>query len=65
MNGQMKVSEPRPYKVNEIPQVDIDYRGLVSYARSIGKKVPELSDEEKNRFIFSSSMQEIRRNMLE
>lgn len=64
MNGQMKVSEPRPYKVNEIPQVDIDYRGLVNYARSVGKTVPELSDEEKNQFISSSTMQEIRKRML-
>ena len=64
MSGQRKASEPRPYMLNEIPTVKIDYRGLIAYAKSINKTVPELSDAEKNRFIFGSSMQEIRKMML-
>lgn len=64
MSGQMKLSEPRPYTIGEIPKVDIDYRGLINYAHSVNKTVPELSDEEKNKFILSSSIQEIRKNML-
>ena len=64
MSGQMKLSEPRPYTIDEIPKVDIDYRGLINYAHSVNKTVPELSDEEKNKFILSSSIQEIRKNML-
>ena len=65
MSGQTILSEPRPYRIDEIPVINIDYRGLVNYARSKNKKIPELSDEEKNKFIFGSSMQEVREKMLE
>ena len=64
MSGQRKASEPRPYMVSEIPAVKIDYRGLIAYAKSINKTVPELSDAEKNRFISDSSIQDIRKMML-
>lgn len=64
MSGQRKMSEPGPYMVSEIPAVKIDYRGLIAYAKSINKTVPELSDAEKNQFISDSSMQEIRKIML-
>ena len=64
MSGQKKASEPRPYMLNEIPTVKIDYRGLIAYAKSINKTIPELSDTEKNQFISDSSMQEIRKMML-
>ena len=64
MTGQTKVSEPRPYRIDEIPVINIDYRGLVAYARSKNKTVPELSDAEKEKFIFDSNMQEVRDKML-
>ncbi len=65
MSGQTILSEPRPYRIDEIPVINIDYRGLINYARSRNKTIPELSDEEKNKFIFGSSMQEVREKMLE
>lgn len=64
MSGQREASEPGPYMVSEIPAVKIDYRGLITYAKSINKTVPELNDAEKNQFISDSSMQEIRKIML-
>lgn len=64
MSGQKILSEPRPYRIDEIPVINIDYRGLVNYARSKNKTVPELSDAEKEQFILGSSMAEVREKML-
>ena len=60
MIGKTILSEFRPYKKAEIPKFDIDYRGLIRYARSVGKSVVDLSDCEKEKFIHGSSMVEIR-----
>jgi len=60
----MKISEPGPYGINEIPVINVDYRGLITYARSKNKTVPELSDQEKEKFIINSDMDEVRRRML-
>ena len=35
MSGQRKAPEPRPYMVSEIPEVKIDYRGLITYDKCI------------------------------
>ncbi|MCR5103558.1 MAG: hypothetical protein K6B68_03775 [Eubacterium sp.] len=41
--------------------VQIDYQGLIAYARNKGITVPELTDEEKNKFIINSTMSEIKK----
>lgn len=67
MNGKAKTFiKPLagPYKISDIPKFNIDYRGLVKYARSKGKKVIELSDKEKNMFIQNASMEDVKRNSI-
>ena len=41
----------RPIMPSELPNVKIDYAGLLSYAKSKGLKVVQLSENEKNKFI--------------
>ena len=59
MNGQKKSYEQilsemgRPVDIDEIPNRKMDLKGLLRYARKVGKKVSELSEEEKKQFIFS------------
>ncbi len=49
-----------PYKPADIPTIKMNLRELVKYAKSINKKVPELSDEEINRYISSATMDDVR-----
>ena len=57
MSGRMKKYRenlnniPDPIMPSEIPQIKLDLRGLMTYAKSSGKKVSELLDEEKMMFI--------------
>lgn len=44
----------------DLLKIHINYHGLLEYAKSQGKTVPELSDEEKNQFIINSNMNIIR-----
>ena len=73
MSGQMKNyksykssldSMCGPYSPDEIPKVRIDLKGLSSYAKRIGKTVPELSDEEKQPFVVGLEVQELKRQMI-
>lgn len=43
----------------ELQRIRIDYSGLIEYANNKGVSVPDLSDEEKNRFVLNSNMADI------
>lgn len=57
MNGQMKkyrdslVTMPEPILLSQCPQLKLDLRGLMVYAKRKGKKVVELTEDEKKLFI--------------
>jgi len=57
MNGQMKrykeslATMPEPILLSQCPRIKLDLRGLMKYAKSKGKKVIDLTDDEKNLFI--------------
>lgn len=44
----------------ELHKIRIDYDGLISYAKDKGMQPGDLSDEEKDRFILNSSIEEIK-----
>lgn len=64
MSGQMTLSKAHPYSVDEVPKFDIDYRGLIIYAHSVGKPVKDLSDSEKEKFIHGNTMDNVRKQRL-
>lgn len=57
MLGQMKrykaslTNTPGPIAFEDIPNIKIDMKGLLTYAREKGVEPAYLSDEEKERFI--------------
>ena len=57
MNGQMKKYKEslartgEPILLSQCPQVKMDLKGLMEYAKKQGKKVIELTDTEKKMFI--------------
>lgn len=57
MNGQMKRYKeiikdmPEPIRLKNRPKINVDMRGIMDYAEKQGKKVIELSEEERNMFI--------------
>ena len=64
LTGRMKSFRPtklaEPYSKADIPNIRIDYKGLTAFARAKGKRVCDLSDEEKNRFIIDADMRVVR-----
>lgn len=42
---------PDPIMLSQLPQVKFDLRGMMEYAKSKGKKVAELTDSEKKKFL--------------
>lgn len=58
MNGQMTNyrnllnSAVLPIMPSELPKIRIDYAGLLAYAKSKGVRVIELSEEERNSFVY-------------
>ena len=42
---------PKPNLLSQSPQIKLDLRGLMKYAKNKGKKVVELTEDEKNAFI--------------
>lgn len=64
MTGQKTQFNPHIYSIEEIPQFNIDYKGLIEYAHSMGKPVIDLSDKEKELFISNNTMEDVRKNGL-
>lgn len=65
MDYKASMNAPDPVVPSQIPDVRIDYRGLVKYAHSVGKEVSDLSDAEKEAFIQGGTMEEIREKIAE
>ena len=65
MDYKASMSAPKPVRSSRIPDVRIDYAGLIKYAHSAGKKVSDLSDAEKEVFIQGGTMEEIREKIAE
>jgi len=57
MNGQMRRYNLRNKEYLDLPEpipmpdVKMDIRGIIQYAKDKGMSVPELSEEEKNMFV--------------
>ncbi|MBQ2287900.1 MAG: hypothetical protein II251_04185 [Lachnospiraceae bacterium] len=57
MYGQMKKykdsikNTPGPIMPSQIPEMYLDLRGLMEYAKKTGRKVKDLLEEEKSMFI--------------
>lgn len=57
MNGQMKryreslTRTSEPILLSQCPQIKLDLRGMMKYAKSNRKKVMELTEDEKKPFI--------------
>ena len=48
---KVSANTPEPIMPSQVPQIALDLRGLMSYAKDMGKKVVELTEEEKKMFI--------------
>lgn len=64
MNYRASVESLQPIMPSQIPDVQIDYHGLVKYAKEVGKSVADLSDKEKDAYIIGSTMSELRKSAI-
>ncbi|MBQ2935873.1 MAG: hypothetical protein IJD96_06550 [Lachnospiraceae bacterium] len=52
MNYKISLNTPaKPIMPSELPNVTIDYKGLLSFAKQKGVRVIELTEHEKNLFV--------------
>ena len=49
---------PGPVRLKDVPQITIDYRGLLAYAKQKGLEPADLSDAEKEQFVTRKPDQE-------
>ncbi len=54
-------SMPAPILTSQLPNVQINLAGLISYAREKGVKVGDLSEEEKNKFISGETVDSLQK----
>ena len=58
MNGRMKkykeslAKTAEPVLLSQCPDIKMDLSGMMKYTKEKGKKVAELTDDEKKQFIF-------------
>lgn len=48
-----------PYKPSDIPNIEIDLKGMSEYAKKMHKTVPELSKAELSPFILNASIDRV------
>ena len=76
MYGQMKKykdsikNTPGPIMPSQIPEIHLDLKGLMEYAKKTGRKVTELLEEEMQRFLIKEAQRgsteiEAYRNLME
>ena len=53
-SGNILSNTPGPILLKDLPNMVVDYRGLIKYAREKGVQPAMLSEEEKKKFIIDA-----------